>query len=87
MRYFDQRIAESDIRLTLIEPGAVVGSGAFRPLFVAFRQSIEVLAQSLALIVYVVVFSLPWVVLGLLMLPLGRRWRSARRARRASGSS
>jgi hypothetical protein len=54
--------AESDIRLTLIEPGAVVGSGAFRPLFVAFRQSIEVLAQSLALIVYVVVFSMPWVV-------------------------
>lgn len=87
MRYYDQRIAESDMRLTLVEPGAVLGSGAFRPLSVAFRRSVEVFAQSLAYIVYLLVFSVPWVLLGLLILPIGKRWWSARRDRHTAESN
>lgn len=87
IRYYDQRLAESDIRLSLVEPGAVVGSGAFRPLFVAFRRSVEVFAGSLAYIVYFVTFTLPWVALALLLFPFARRWWVARRERRAAESS
>lgn len=87
IRSYDQRIAEADIRLTLVEPGAVVGSGAFRPLSVAQRRSVEVFADSLASIVHFVAFILPWMAVALVLLPFGeavvdrppRRTRPGRR--------
>ena len=87
IRYFDQRIAESDIRLSLVEPGAVVGSGALRPVSLAFRRSVEVFAQSVAYIVYFVAFTLPWMVLALLLFPFARRWWIVRRERQQVESS
>ncbi len=75
MRYFDQRIAESDLRLSLVEPGGVVGTGAFRPLVMAARRSVEVFAESMAYLVYLIVFLAPWVLLTALLWPLARRWR------------
>jgi len=76
IRYFDQRVAESDLRLTLIEPGAVIASGAFRPVIVALRESGELLGRSLALMIYAVVYLLPWVVaLGVFGFLIRRWWR------------
>lgn len=76
IRYFDQRVAESDLRLTLIEPGAVIASGAFRPVIVALRESGELLGRSLALMIYAVVYLLPWVVaLGAIGWLIRRWWR------------
>ncbi|MDT8368154.1 MAG: DUF4349 domain-containing protein [Longimicrobiales bacterium] len=87
IRYFDQRIAESDFRLSLEEPGAVADPGAFHPVIVAFRRSVEVFANSLAWIVYAVTFALPWVVLALAaVLVIRRRW-ATRRERRAAEAS
>jgi hypothetical protein len=79
MRSLSRRIAEADIRVTLFEPGAAVGSGAFRPLVEAFRDSGEVLARSLATLVYGAVFALPWLVVGVVLLWLTRRWLRGRK--------
>ena len=86
LRYFDQRIAESDLRLTLIEPGAVVTSGAFRPVVEAFRDATQVFAQSIAYLVYIVVFLAPWVIVALLAWPTLMRWNRMRRERAVSES-
>lgn len=61
--YYDRRIAESDLEVVLVEPGAVLSDGAFRPLSEAWREAAGVLARSLATILYVGVFLAPWVVL------------------------
>jgi hypothetical protein len=81
LRYFDQRIAESELRLSLIEPGAVIGSGAFRPVALAFRRATEVFAQSVAYLIYLVVFLVPWVILAVAAWPFVRRWQYFRKAR------
>ena len=78
IRYFDRRLAQSDLQVSLLEPGAVMGSGAFRPLLRAFRDAGNVLGQSLAYLVYLIVFLVPWVILALLFWPLLRRWRRSR---------
>jgi hypothetical protein len=87
IRYFDQRVAESDLRLTLIEPGAVIASGAFRPVVVALRESGELLGRSLALMIYAVVYLLPWAVLlgggGF----LARRWWRRRKRGRSEATA
>lgn len=75
-------MAESDLLLTLIEPGAVVRSGAFRPVVVAFRDAVGVFAQSIAYLVYIAVFVAPWVVLAALAWPLLKRWRERRKDER-----
>jgi hypothetical protein len=84
IRYYDQRIAESDLQLALIEPGAVVTSGAFRPVVEAFRNATQVFAQSVGYLVYILVFIAPWVVVALLFWPALSRWR---RMRGGSGES
>lgn len=66
--YYDRRIAESDLEVTLFEPGAVISDGAFRPLREAWREAAGVFARSLASIVYFGVFLAPWAVLGILVL-------------------
>lgn len=75
LRYYDRRIAESDLRVSLVEPGAIVAGGAFRPVVLALRGAAEVFAQSVAYLVYLVVFVAPWTVIVLLAWPLlRRRW-------------
>lgn len=78
LRYYDQRLSESDLRVSLIEPGAVVTSGAFRPVLDAFRGATEVFAESVAYIVYLLVFLAPWLLLALLLWPAFTRWRRMR---------
>lgn len=80
--FYDRRIAESDLEVALVEPGAVISEGAFRPLREAWREAASVFARSLASIVYVAVFILPWLLL-LLMVVATVRAVWVRRARRS----
>ena len=86
LRYLDQRIDESEFRLSLIEPGAAIGSGAFRPVAVAFREATETFAQSVAYLVYLFVVLLPWAILALAMWLVVRRWRRLRKQRAESSA-
>lgn len=86
-QYYDRRIAESDLRLTLIEPGAVIASGAFRPVAVAFRGAARVFAQSIAFLIYLVVSVVPWVLIALAVWPVVRRVRRLRSERKVSQST
>jgi len=80
LRFYDQRVAESDLRVTLVEPGAVMSSGAFLPVLEAFRDATETLARSLASLTYLAVFLIPWLVLATGSWLALRRWRQARNA-------
>jgi hypothetical protein len=86
-QYYDQKIAESDLRLTLIEPGAVIASGAFRPVVVAFRDAARVFAQSIAFLIYLVVSIVPWALIALAVWPVVKRVRRLRSERKASQST
>lgn len=74
-RFYDQQVAMSSLTVTLQEPSALVVAGAFSPLSEALRDSLRVLAQSLAALVYWFVFLAPWLVLAWVV------WRVVRRAR------
>jgi uncharacterized protein DUF4349 len=77
-RFYDQQVAFSTIALTVTEPQALVEPGVFAPLGRALRDSVEVLAQSLAGLIYVVVALTPWLLLAYVI------WRAIKavRARR-----
>jgi hypothetical protein len=62
-RFFDAQVALSTITLTLHEPQALVEPGVFAPIGEALRDSAEVVARSVAALIYVVVFLAPWLVL------------------------
>lgn len=66
VRYYDQRVALSDLRVTLIEPGAVLTTGAFYPIVEAIRDSARVFAESAAELLRLVVRALPWLILAIL---------------------
>jgi hypothetical protein len=59
-RFYDQQVAFSTITLALAEPQAVVEPGVFTPIGHALRDSLQVLAQSLAALVYILVALAPW---------------------------
>ncbi len=61
-RYYDHRIAVSSITVTLTEGTASHISQLSGPVATAFRRALEVLGSSVAGLVYVVIFILPWVV-------------------------
>ncbi len=86
--YYDRRIAESDLSLFLVEPGAVISDGAFRPVREALRDAAEVFARSLASLVYLVVFLVPWlVVAAVLFMGLRLVWKRRRDRRDPEGAS
>ena len=77
-RYYDHQVSLSTIGVTLREPQAVVHGGALEPIREAFADALEVLAGSVAALIYVVVAAAPWlVVLWLLWRVL--RWLRRRR--------
>ena len=59
-RYYDERIAYSTVTLTLIEPGALRSGGAGAPISEAFSNAVQVLSNSVAWLIYLVVFLVPW---------------------------
>jgi hypothetical protein len=82
-RFYDQQVALSTLTVTLQEPAALVEAGVFAPLSEALHESLRVLAASLAAIVYVTVFLVPWVLIAWMGWKLFRRARARARARRA----
>ncbi len=86
IRYYDRRIALSELRVDLAQPGAAIAPGAFRPVGAAIRGAVDVFARSLAALVYVVVFLIPWLLLAGLLWPLGRRaWAARKRGGESEG--
>jgi hypothetical protein len=82
IRYFDQRVAETDVQLRLLEAQSVFRTSAFRPVGTAVRSALNVFAESVAMLVYLIVFLIPWLFLAVILTPLLRRAVRARRARR-----
>ena len=62
-RYYDQQVSVSRITLEIYEPHAIIRPGVFSEIGEAFKDSIRVLASSIAILVYVVTFVVPWLVL------------------------
>lgn len=82
-RFYDQQVAFSTIALSLAEPQALVEPGVFTPVTQALRDSAQVLAQSLAAVVYLVVFLAPWSVVAFVAWRLVRAVRARRKTARA----
>jgi hypothetical protein len=77
-RYYDQQVALSTISAALYEPEAVIRPGALAPLVEAFRDSVRLLAESAAALLYVLVLVLPW---GMVVAAV---WLTVRAVRRRS---
>lgn len=59
-RFYDRQVALSTISLDLFEPAAIVTRGILAPIREAFQHSLAVLAESVAALVYLLVFLTPW---------------------------
>lgn len=75
-RFYDQQVALSTITIQLYEPEAVVRPALFDPIRKALRESLELLAASVAALIGLVVVATPWLLVALLV------WRVTRAARR-----
>lgn len=81
LRYYDQRISESELNVTLTEPAPAVSGGVFRPVREALRNASRVFVESVAALIYVCASALPWlIVAALVALGLRRLWRRRRTA-------
>ena len=85
-RYYDQRIALSTLVVALWEPHAMVRPSALTPIREALRESLAVLASSVAFLIYAFVFLLPWSLLAFAVVALVRRRLRRRRAARAAAA-
>lgn len=74
-RFYDQQVALSTLTVTLQERAAIVEAGFLTPLADAMRDSLRILAVSLAGLLYLIVFLAPWLGLG------GIAWMIVRRVR------
>ncbi len=75
-RFYDQRVATSTISVSVVELGALLRPSLGAPIGAALRQSLEVLATSVAAVIYFVTFLAPWVLLAALAWWGIRRWRA-----------
>lgn len=73
-RYYDQQIALSTIHVDLAEPAPLMTGGAFDVIGEALRESVRVLAGSLAAMVFLAAAGLPWLLLVYVLFRL-YRWR------------
>lgn len=73
-RYYDQQIALSTIHVELAEPAPLMTGGAFDVIGEALRESVRVLAGSLAAMVFLAAAGLPWLLLVYVLFRL-YRWR------------
>jgi hypothetical protein len=78
-RYYDQRIAVSSISVTLFEAGALLRPVIGSPIARAFRSSLEVLATSVAWLIYLVTFLVPWLLLATLLWWVAKQIKARRR--------
>ena len=75
-RFYDQRVATSTISVSVVELGARLRPSLGAPIGAAMRQSLEVLAKSVAMVIDVITFLVPWVLLAALAWWAIRRWRA-----------
>lgn len=78
IRYFDLKIAQSDVRVYLHESGSAA-STALQRVRSAMGEAVDVLGQSIAALVYIVVFLIPWAVIAMLAWLVFKRVAHARR--------
>lgn len=74
-RYYDQQVALSTLTLVLFESSGSRATQLTTPVANALRGALEVLGNSLAGVVYAIVFVLPWGLLATAAWWLTRRWR------------
>lgn len=77
-RYYDQRIAVSTIHVGAYEQPASVRPGLLTPITEALRDSLRVLAESIAAVIYAIVYLAPWALALWMVLTVRRRWRRRR---------
>jgi hypothetical protein len=75
-RFYDQQIALSSLTLTLVDRAASRAVQFTGPIAAAFHRSLEVLGNSLAGLIYLITFLLPWVVLAIVLWWIVMRWRA-----------
>ncbi len=81
LRYYDQRIAESELSVYLTQPGRAMSGGALRPIRVALQNASRLIVESVAAMIYVVATALPWAIaLGLIGFFVRRWWVRRRTA-------
>ncbi len=85
-RFYDQQIALSTLTVALQEPSAIVEAGVLSPISDAIRESLGVLAESIAALIYATVFLAPWVLLLWIAWRLFKRARARRKAAAAAVS-
>jgi hypothetical protein len=77
-RFYDHQVAMSSISLSLFEPTPVGGPQIAAPVAAALRTALEVFGSSVAQVIFVVTFLIPWIaIVGLLwwtLTRLGVRW-------------
>jgi RNA polymerase-interacting CarD/CdnL/TRCF family regulator len=78
-RYYDQQVALSTLTLTMHEPEPIVRRGAIAPLAEAVKDAAEVMSRSVAVLVYLTAFLLPWIVVGAIAWMLVRALMRRRR--------
>jgi uncharacterized protein DUF4349 len=81
-RYYDQQIALSTLTLTLVDRAGSRAVQFTGPIAQAFHQALEVLGRSIAGLIYLVTFLLPWVALAALGWWLVMRQRARPRGSR-----
>jgi hypothetical protein len=79
-RFYDEQVAFATVVVSLQEPRSVVRPGALEPVREALRESLRLMSQSAAALIYATVFLLPW---GVVVAAFWLAWR-VRRRRRAS---
>lgn len=77
-RFYDQQVSLSTLGLELYEPQALVTSSALAPIREALGRAAEVLAQSVAALVYLTVVLIPWLLAAFVAWKLVRRLRRKR---------
>jgi hypothetical protein len=82
-RFYDEQVAFATVVVSLEEPQAVIRPGVLDPVRHALRESLRSLSESVAALIYLVVFAAPWAVVAAtawLALRAVRRRRAARAA-------
>jgi hypothetical protein len=80
-RYYDQQVSLSTITVALSEPQPILESSGLEPIREAIHGAVEVMARSVATLIYAIVFFLPWLLAAWIL------WKLLRRARRRRARS
>ena len=76
-RYYDEQVALSTVKLTIVDRDATERGSVVGTVGSAIHHSFEVLSTSVAALIYVLAFALPWAMIGGLAWWATRRWRVA----------